>query len=151
MTSERDSTMTLEQVRDWHREYAKTAVRGTALLDIERFTLHEDMADTIDVHLAARDAVVSSGIPVPVSIDRTHKNLAYVTLGFADASFCTDFIKAAGRGFKSSLASRKVAVPDAMEVRDIRDPFFTGSTTDAYANGWNACRQAMLASQDEVK
>lgn len=41
-----------------------------------------------------------NGIPVPVTIDRTHANRAYVTLGFADSSFCTDFIKAAERGFR---------------------------------------------------
>jgi hypothetical protein len=49
--------------------------------------------------LAQGNGGVPLSIPVPVSIDRTHANRAYVTLGFSDASFCTDFIKAAQRGF----------------------------------------------------
>jgi hypothetical protein len=137
MTTERDSTMTLEQAI----AYLHPHVTSSHNADWKK---KRDAWSVLMDHLAARDAVVSD-----VQVDFSVNFMAGWLEGERE-EVLRNWANVK-RAALESLASREVAVPDAMEVRDIRDPFFTGSTTDAYANGWNACRQAMLASQDEVK
>lgn len=91
--SEAGMTMTLEQVRDWHRQWAKDSnIRG-------EYLIHIAMADAIDAHLTTPPEIpVSAGEAVAVfSIDHTHKNQSHVTLGFTDDARCLAFIKALQR------------------------------------------------------
>jgi len=55
-------------------------------------------------------------MPVPASVDRTHKNKSYLTLGFYDEQACTRFFKAITRGLDlythPAPAASPAGVPD---------------------------------------
>ncbi len=151
MTAERDSTMTLEQVRDSLREVGLNAGN-----QYKRSWCYQ-LADAIDAHLAARDAVVSDG--------KAQWDELSAILG-ADGDNVDQVFRAA-----KDLASRKVAVPDGYVLVPIepcwdqrnegRELLIDGLENDPermayviYKAMLNAAPsdQAMLsASQDEVK
>jgi hypothetical protein len=136
MTTERDSRVTLAQVRDNLREdagYWRDKEHDTAMA--RALFVY---ADVIDAHLAARDAVVSD------------EDVERATFAFRAAHIQGATDKQVMLAALSSFAARHVVVPDAiagpgivMSKQDVRDAY--------YAEGWNACRQAMLASKNEVK
>jgi len=100
-----------------------------------------ELADAIDSHLS-RDAVVSDE-------DVERACAAYLDGWRGKTDLDGDLFRIQMRAALSSFASRRSAVPDAiagpgivMSKQDVRDAY--------YAEGWNACRKAMLAQRDGV-
>lgn len=167
MTTER-SGMSLEQVRDEMRR----AHTGPYTQGFHRW------ADAIDAHLATRDAVVSdedvermweltgrsdvtrrklraaieslasrkvAAPDVDTVIDMVMQYDAFNSLAGKGAKRCQERVKDELRQMLSGISILKL--PDAisgpgivMSKQDVRDAY--------YAEGWNACRQAMLAQRD---
>ncbi|CAB3931554.1 hypothetical protein [Achromobacter insolitus] len=82
-------------------------------------------------------------IPVPFSVDTTHKNQAFVTLGFYDEALRKEFVRAVcSGGFRvptAALASAPVATPiqwPTMPESKGQSPVLF---EDGYAEGWAKC------------
>lgn len=140
MTTERDSTMTLD-------ELVAAKFRSGNSIPVERIVITRSEYDD---HLATRDAVVSDdrmvrrGLQVAKDVvECLREGAVYIDEEGEDTNALEAFLE--------SLASRKVAVPEEMYVGDARNPFRNLAIGDGYACGWNACLKAMIASQDEVK
>lgn len=125
MTTARDSTMTLEQVKGWHENHRKGCeIAGNAKGE----AFHRSCIGVIDAHLATRNAVVSvdSGDVVDAVSKAMRRAWSLGQLYFqqADSEYWSQNKKSdetqgkfialvdETRAAIESLTSRKVAVPD---------------------------------------
>lgn len=150
MTTERDSTMTIvEAIIDnlcGRSGFDAAFDVGDDILE----DIKQEMADTIDAHLATRDAVV-------ISDDLLHGHLA-PTYGEADEDgvgyffTCEDLEKFVA-ACAESLASRKVAVPDGYVLVPVEPTDAMCSAPDAvwHPEARKIWKQMIAALQDEVK
>lgn len=161
MNAERDSTKTLEQVRDKLRAAGRFVIYQPNTTDA---LWAEDLADAIDAHLTSRDAVVSfdSGDVVDAvskamrrawSLGQTYWQQAdsesWSQNKKADETqykfiALVDETRAAIESFAASLPVAK-QLPPMITLHEAPDSIEDVHPLEAFARGWNAYRAALLA------
>lgn len=61
------------------------------------------------------------------------------------------FTPGAGGKIKFSIEPRELHVPPARKVESLQTPDGEAAYTDEFSNGWNACRDAMIAQAKMVR